>query len=655
MILQTAVCLGIAITATRVHGASSLTVLGVALSAGGVSGAALLVPQLLRRSAAGEARVLGPLLRTMLCAAALVWPARATARLVATLPVPQPRVTAVLAASVIGAAVYFACQAVLRAPEMTWVIGAVRAKLGRGTAATARMPGAPVDGVPRPVARQHRRWPRPSPVQVQAVLRDLAVLTICLGIGAVTAVQPLFGVAAAVALVGAVVIWQRPELSAYLLIGVTPLVAGIDRGTVLPVFRPNEALLFGLSGLLILRSVVRARSGWLDTFRLNRIERALLCFAVFNSIVPLIMMVARSRAVTGDDLNYALVLWKLIALYAVIRFTIHTPAQVMRCLWASMASGAVVSIIAVLQSLGLFGIPRLLATFYSPFGVHTALAIGRGSSTLSLPAAVGDLAIVNLLISLGLLMHRHPSRKLLAGSAVISVFGVVGAAEFSTFIGMVVALAAFIVITGQRRLLGWAVPVGGIGALVLEPVISNRLAGFQSASGLPVSWIGRLRNLETYFWPPLGQDWNWVLGVRLQARVASSAQEFGWIWIESGYTWLLWSGGLPLLLSYLGVAWVGMRAGRGLLRTACTPLGAVGVTVFCAMAADLFLMLFDPHITYRGAGDALFGLLALSRSMTPPTAPPTTPPTALDQENVRDSQISPASHPAPGRERAYCA
>ena len=601
MLVATAVTLAVGAAATRATGTASLTLLGAALSAGGVCGSVVLVAAMLRASAPGGQRIVLPLLRTLCCAALMVLPARAVAGRVAALGLPVPAVSAMIAAAVAGAATYFAAQGVLRAPELAWVGGSFAGKVAGKVAGT---PGGGRGG------NFGSMLPRPA-----GLLRDAGLLLVCAGIGGLAAIDLRFGALAAAGLGFAAVIWLRPQLSAYLLIGFTPLTAGIDRGTVLPALRPNEGLLFGLAAILAVRAVVLARRGDLGRLRLSAVEWAIVGFATFSSFVPLAVMVVRNREVTGDDLSYVIVVWKLVLLYAIVRCTVTTVRQVMTCLAVSMAAGAVVSVVAVLQSLGLFGVPRLLATFYAPFGIDSALAIGRGSSTLSLPAAVADLAILNLILSLSLLMRRIGPRPLLAGSAVLSVFGVVGAAEFSTFLGMVVALLAFVLVTGHRRLLLQALPVGAVGWIALEPVIAGRLSGFQSASGIPVSWYGRWRNLQTYFWPELKVDWNWALGVRLSARVPASSQEFGWIWIESGYTWLLWGGGLPFLASFVVLVVVTMRAARRLVVTAPGPVAAAATAVFCCMAADVFLMLLDPHITYRGAADALFGLFALARPM----------------------------------------
>jgi hypothetical protein len=105
--------------------------------------------------------------------------------------------------------------------------------------------------------------------------------------------------------------------------------------------------------------------------------------------------------------------------------------------------------------------------------------------------------------------------------------------------------------------------------------------------------------------------------------------EYGYVWIESGYTWLMWGGGIPLLGSYLVFAVACIRKGWRFARRADAP-GVAGTALAAIMCAQLFLMLFDPHLTYRGSGDMIFVLLALVRRL--PGQPPAR--TAADDRAV---------------------
>jgi hypothetical protein len=110
----------------------------------------------------------------------------------------------------------------------------------------------------------------------------------------------------------------------------------------------------------------------------------------------------------------------------------------------------------------------------------------------------------------------------------------------------------------------------------------------------------------------LFSDNNWILGVEPAARIATSSRQYGYVWIESGYTWLLWGGGIPLLASYFWLVGAVVKKGWAYTQRADSAgIAATAATV--AICAQVVLMLFDPHLTYRGSGDALFMIMALAR------------------------------------------
>ncbi len=453
--------------------------------------------------------------------------------------------------------------------------------------------------------------PRPAPSRrVGAAAAGVVLGAILVGAAIPFAPAPLVLLgAAAIALMIATV--AHPPVAAYALIGITPLVAGIDRGRLLPVLRPAEALALALAGALIVRGALQVRTGRVPRIHLSRVDVSILLLAFTSSLLPLAWMAARHVALTQDDLLYALMIWKYYGVYLIVRFSVRSSVDVGRCLWISMASAAVVAVIAVLQSLQLFGVPRLLASLYSAYGDVGSLSNSRGGSTLSLPIAVADLMILNLAIAVGLFLRSRRHRAWLIGASGVFVAGVLSSGQISAFFALALALVALAVLTRRGRILAASVPAAIVAGILLRPVIEERLLGFQTASGLPVSWQGRWFNLTNYFWPSLFSHFNFLLGVRVSARVPTAAIASGYIWIESGYTWLLWAGGIPLLGAFLYFLWLHLSLtiprsrGEG-------PVAVAALAVATGLVVIAVLMIIDPHLTYRGSADLLFALIALA-------------------------------------------
>jgi hypothetical protein len=439
-----------------------------------------------------------------------------------------------------------------------------------------------------------------------------ALLIVAVGVGGISALGPKTSLAAGIGISVLALVYSRPALAGYLVVGLTPLLAGIDRGQAVPFFRPSEAIALVVGLALAARALVGLQTGSKPRLHINRIEVAIVLMAVSNSVLPLVWLLARQHPITTDDILYALVLWKYLGIYLIVRASITTQAQVLRCLWVSVAAAFTVAVIAILQSLALFGVSALLATYYSPFGYSNLLHNSRGSSTLALPAATADLLIFNLAVLTGLWLCTRKHSVPLAIIATTFIVGTLSAGEFSSAIGLVVGIVVIALVTSYPRLLSIFVPGAAIAVVALRPVIERRLSGFDSVSGLPVSWTGRLDNLRSYFWPELFSHGNFVLGVRPAARVPVSSQGTGYVWIESGYTWLLWGGGIPLLLSFLLFSQAVISAGWRVSRHDREPTSAAGLGAATAMSVILVLMIFDPHLTYRGSAEAFFALLAMT-------------------------------------------
>jgi hypothetical protein len=447
--------------------------------------------------------------------------------------------------------------------------------------------------------------------------RPAAGILVLAGASGPLALAPLPALLAFVAAVAlALAVALRPSVAAYVLLATTPLLAGIERGRLVPGLRPSEAVLGVVAGGLALRGFVRLAQGARRQIRWSALETSLAAMVVTGSVVPLLWMVARGRAITADDLAYASYLWKYAAVFAVVRYAIRTEREVRSCLWIALASAAVVAAVAIPQSLRMLGVPQALASYWTPSEGQESLSAGRGTSTLSSSFAVADMMAFTLAVTVGLQSRHLAHRRVLLAAAGLVALGAVAAGQISGYIGLVVAVVTVgVVLRRMRRLVILALPAVAVATALLWPVLAERLGDADPATGLPRSWVGangRWSNLTTYFWPDLLADGNWLTGVRVAARVAAPETWRDWVWIESGHTWLLWSGGVPFLVSCFVFLAIAIGRVAPIARRRRDAIGAAAVGALAALWVNVVLMTFDVHLTLRGSADLLFALLALA-------------------------------------------
>lgn len=448
-----------------------------------------------------------------------------------------------------------------------------------------------------------------APLSVPLIAVGMLAVAAVLGLGAGFA-----GPEAVVALVAAIVVAvvaTRPQVGAYLYLAATPLVAGIARGEFVPLLRANEALLALIVAGLAVRGYVALleRRPFLPSWR--RLDGALAWLAFAGSVLPLLWRFAAGDPISGDDISYAAVFVKLLLLYFVFRVAVRTEREVRTALWIAMAATAVVALLAVFQALGLIGVPQLLSTFYAPFQGETA-DVGRGSSTLSLSFAVADIMAMGLGIVAGLIRGApKPEFRALLILGAIFVLGAVAAGQFSGYLGLLVAVLAISVGLRDRRAAVIGIGATLVGGVLLWPVVAGRLSGF-GEGGLPPSWNGRISNIRDYVLPELTDRLHWLYGVRPSARIPAPERWREWVFIESGYLWLLWTGGVIMLVAFFYLVFVGARGALRAIGRGPRPIAAAGLGAFTGLSVVVVLTVFDPHLTMRGTSDLLIPLLAMT-------------------------------------------
>jgi hypothetical protein len=441
-----------------------------------------------------------------------------------------------------------------------------------------------------------------APVKSGAVMFAAIVLAVTGGVlGAVGGPKSVAGAG----LVGlfALAAW-RPVFATYIYVATLPFIAGIERGSLVPVMRPNEALLVLVTAGAMAGGYVRAVTGARLHLRLHPWDIPLAAFFLLATVWPIGSMLMRGELPGTADLMATLPTCKLAGLFLLVRITVRNPTQVLWCIRLIVGGAVGIAAIAVLQTLN-FGPALALLRVINP-----DTTIERGGATLANPIATGDYILIGLtlLITSGVRGLR-PKWSTVGGSVVLAA-GLLAAGQFSTWLGALVICALIFWRVPRARLSALRLaPVLGVAMVVGSPALRGRLGEFTGGSA-PQSWRVRWDNLTHLYIPDLLEHGRFLVGVSPNSVVVPPDTWRDVIYLESGYLQLLWIGGVPLLVGFAALSWAVLTSTS---RLSARPdgLGACSSALFIAWSMIAVLLILDPHLFMRGPGDLLFTLIGI--------------------------------------------
>lgn len=374
-----------------------------------------------------------------------------------------------------------------------------------------------------------------------------------------------FGLLAALALM-AVTAW-RPAVGCAVFAFSISLTTGLGRGTVVPLLRPNEAILLVLLAGLVLHYLPRR-----ERRPLTALDLAVGAFTTGAVVIAFcVLVVSRSPHLTDiDTLRSVLSPIQFLIVYLVFARTDLSSAGQRAVLNLTMLASILVGLLAVAELLDLPGVRLFVLSYYPPPVIYqTSWDPGyRPMSTLGHYSAVGAFATLNFALALTLATVRHPgfSKVWLTVVMTVNLAALVASLTWAPLI-VLPFVAGVIFWSGRRVPRQFAVTVVAlaIAFVAFWPAVSARgtAQGVLTSGGglvIPASFAYRLRVWEAFFVPALA-DHIWLgTGTVIPSEVPTTLTNF----VDNEYLREGFRAGIVglalLVMMFITIAVVGLRS-----------------------------------------------------------------------------------------------
>lgn len=405
--------------------------------------------------------------------------------------------------------------------------------------------------------------------------------------------------------------WSGRLVAIYVLI--MPFIAGVPRGELIPLVRLNEVLQFGLLGLGVLIAITGYAAGRRWRFEIAPVDWWMFAVAFCGSFLPLASLLARGESFDFDSVVESMALFKYFLLYLLARTALRSTTDVAAVMMAVLVATTGVAGLALLEGFGVGptgGITRSIVS-----DGQAGAGEGRAYTMLGSAISTGAVLAMSAAVVYGLVITRRHVAPL--GVLGVVMLGVLATGQMTSLLAIVVVLGVAALhyrVAIKSIIIGVPVLLGA--GLVAMPIIEQRLADSAGRSVIPQSWLIRWANVTELYWPSIS-DGGWIIGVDPDTVLVPPDTWRAEVFLESGYLWMLWVGGLPLLLCFCGFLIAAWRSCN--VETTDPTIEVARVTARCAIVFMVVFNIIDPHLSLRGGADLLYVLVPAALAFAPLT------------------------------------
>ena len=446
-----------------------------------------------------------------------------------------------------------------------------------------------------------------------------SAIAVGVALGLLCLLSPLLALVAVSGIAFAVVALKKPILLCYVMIPAIVLTSGMERGRLIPHFKPSEVGLVAAVGVVLVILLIDKRK------RIADLRYGAATFVVlipWVTVVPLVYYVLHGTVLSINGIFWLIAPLQYFLLFLLYAIVPETQAERRRLVILMLVCSAVVAVIGLAQAAHVGFVINLLNRWY-PSGHLEAIntGVGRVTSLVGAWNALGILMATSIVIGWSILASVKAlyRRIIVMGSIAVCGICLVASGSFAGIGGLVlgIGLIELLYRRGVRMVLPLLVGVLVSALLiivlypVLEPLLESRLGHqFQTGESLvPHTLSFRFVLWRELFFPAIREHFPWPVHPTIPAN-------YGWSTEESQYVMLLFRMGVFGLLGHLG--WVGMtlfwlyrrlRKADGLTRAIIVST----ITLFVVLSIQ---GLTNDVFTWVGTIDYVWILLGLVSSST---------------------------------------